>query len=134
MADWGPSIKYVTLFLANFDPPSLCHTLLHIPGPPFLVGLVQKPGQKTPVQILSIVRGGLVRRFCQFVFSLEGFVRGGFCPFPLLSEYICYNSKLNITLNFRFHMNDQKRISVTSCKNMHNTFHLHGFSILSYFL
>src|SRR6218665_2416395 len=29
----GPSIKYVTLFLANFDP-SPCHTLSHIPGPP----------------------------------------------------------------------------------------------------
>src|SRR6218665_499866 len=27
----------------------------------------------------------------------EGFVLGGFCPFPLLSEYICYNRKLNIT-------------------------------------
>src|SRR6218665_278941 len=29
----GPSIKYVTLFLANFDPPTPCHTLSHIPGP-----------------------------------------------------------------------------------------------------
>ena len=29
-----PSIKYVTLFLANFDPPSPCHTLSHIPRPP----------------------------------------------------------------------------------------------------
>src|SRR6218665_1342756 len=29
---------------------------------------------------------------------------GGFCPFPLLSEYIHYNRKLNITFNFRFHM------------------------------
>src|SRR6218665_3375394 len=29
----GPSIKYVTLFLANFDPTTPCHTLLHIPGP-----------------------------------------------------------------------------------------------------
>src|SRR6218665_3668703 len=30
----GPSIKYVTLFFANFDPPPSCHTLSHIPGPP----------------------------------------------------------------------------------------------------
>src|SRR6218665_1625544 len=37
-------------------------------------------------------------------FCLEGFVRGGFCPSPLLSEYIHYNRKLNITFNFRFHM------------------------------
>src|SRR6218665_4030796 len=29
----GPSIKYVTLFLANFYPLP-CHTLSHIPGPP----------------------------------------------------------------------------------------------------
>ena len=28
----GPSIKYVTLFLANLSP-SPCHTLSHIPGP-----------------------------------------------------------------------------------------------------
>jgi len=26
----GPSMKYVTLFLANFDHPSPCHTLSHI--------------------------------------------------------------------------------------------------------
>ena len=29
----GPSLKYVTLFLANFYP-FPCHTLSHIPGPP----------------------------------------------------------------------------------------------------
>src|SRR6218665_469690 len=43
--------------------------------------------------------GGLSGDFC-----LEGFVRGGLCPSPLLSEYIHYKKKLNITLNFRFHM------------------------------
>src|SRR6218665_2245253 len=43
--------------------------------------------------------GGFVRGFC-----LEGFVRGGFCPSLLLSEYIHYNRKLNITFNLRFHM------------------------------
>src|SRR6218665_1202818 len=32
------------------------------------------------------------------------FVRGGFCPSSLLSEYIRYNRKLNITFHFRFHM------------------------------
>src|SRR6218665_1297706 len=49
-----------------------------------------------------------------FVFGLEGFVREGFCPFLLLSQYICYNRKLNITLNFTFNMYDKKYISVTS--------------------
>src|SRR6218665_1750947 len=96
----GPSIKYVTLFLANFDPlPPPCHTLSHIPGPPestshitdppFSVGLVHKSRTKVPcTNSISIVRGG----FCP-----GGFVRVGFCPFPLLSQYICYNRKLNIT-------------------------------------
>src|SRR6218665_1627772 len=47
-------------------------------------------------------------------FCLEGFVRGGFCSSPLLSEYIHYNRKLNITLNFRFHMYEIFVKSVTS--------------------
>src|SRR6218665_2965765 len=60
------------------------------------------------VQILSqLFAGVFVRGFCQGVFCLEGFVRGGFSLFPLLSEYICYNRKLNITLNFMFHMYDK---------------------------
>src|SRR6218665_2333669 len=93
----GPSIKYVTLFLANFDPlplVTLCHTsrdppgsTSHISDPPPLVGLVQKSRTKVP--------------------CTEVFVRIGFCPLPLLSQYICYNRKLNITLNFMFHMYDK---------------------------
>src|SRR6218665_1905432 len=51
---------------------------------------------------------------CSRRFLSEGFVRVGFCPFPLLSQYICYNRKLNITLNFMFHMYDKFCISVTS--------------------
>ena len=44
---------------------------------------------------------------------------GRFCPgwflsVPVLSEYICYVRKLNITLNFMFRMYDKKFISVTS--------------------
>src|SRR6218665_1087244 len=102
-----PSIKYVTLYLANFDPLP-CHTFSHIPGPPpkvrhtsrtprLLVGLVQKTRTKAPcTNSVSTVRGGFVRGS----FVWKSFVRGGFCPFPLLSEYICFNRKLNITLNF----------------------------------
>src|SRR6218665_3462002 len=37
----GPSIKYVMLFLSNFDPP--CHTLSHIPGPPESTSHIPKP-------------------------------------------------------------------------------------------
>src|SRR6218665_1996408 len=111
----GPSIKYVTLFLANFDPPPLSHFVTHpgtpentshISDPRFLVGLVQKSLTKVPcTNSISIVRGS----FCP-----GGFVRIGFCPFPLLSQYICYNRKLKITLNFMFHMYDKICINLTS--------------------
>src|SRR6218665_3532485 len=47
-------------------------------------------------------RGLLSGEFC------PGFLSGRFCPggcpSPLLSEYIRYNRKLNITLDFIFHM------------------------------
>src|SRR6218665_842267 len=63
----GPSIRYVMLFLANFDlppPVTLCHTsrdppksTSHISAPRFLVGLVQKTRTKAPcTNSLLIVR------------------------------------------------------------------------------
>src|SRR6218665_2393732 len=86
----GLSIKYVTLFLANFYSPPLCHTSSHIPGPPrkyvthlgpptrILEGLVQKARTKSPLYKFCL---NCSRGFCQRVFCLEGFVRGCFCPF-----------------------------------------------------
>src|SRR6218665_3589657 len=106
--------------------PSPCHTLSHIPGPPkvrhtsrtpprVLVGLVRKTRTKAPcTNSLLIVHGGFCPGFCPGVVCLEGFVPRGFCPFPLLSQYICYNRKVNITLNFMFHMYDKNFKSVTS--------------------
>src|SRR6218665_1631321 len=102
---YGASIKYVTLFLANFDP-SPCHTLSHIPGPlrKYVTHLgplpiFSRPSTKIPcTNSISIVCGG----FCPGVLSGLVFVR-----FPLLSQYICYNRKLNITLNFMFHIYDK---------------------------
>src|SRR6218665_1018511 len=80
----------------QFQSPSPCHTSSHIPRPPnstshisdprFLVGLVQKIRTKA---------------LCTNSISI---VREGFCPYSLLLEYICYNRKLKITLNFMFHM------------------------------
>src|SRR6218665_1179277 len=93
----------VTSYEVLVDGREVCAS--HISDPPFLVALYKKPGQKPPVQILSqllteVLFGGV----CQRVFFVRKVLSGVFCPFPLLSEYICYNRKLNITLNFMFHM------------------------------
>src|SRR6218665_2895168 len=103
----GPSIKYVMLFLANFEPPppvTLCHTsrdplesTSHISDPPIFSRPSPKIPDKSPLYKFYL---NCSRRFL----SRGGFVRVGFCPFPLLSQYICYNRKLNITLNFMFHL------------------------------
>src|SRR6218665_3946582 len=85
--------------LANFYPLPLSHFVTH-PGTPKV-----RHTSRTPRFLVGLVRG-----FCQGVFCLEGLVRGGFCPFPLLSEYICYNRKLTITLNFMSHVYDKKFI------------------------
>ena len=81
----GPSIKYVTLFLANFDPLPLSHFVTHTGTPKirhtsrtsrFLVGLVQKSRTKVPcTSSISIVRGG----FWPWVLSGLVFVRSPFC-------------------------------------------------------
>src|SRR6218665_3539595 len=113
----GPSIKYVTLFLANSypSPVTLCHTsrdppkVRHTSQTP----IFSRPSTKNPVKSplykfsLNCSQGFLSGGFYQGVFCLEGFVRGGFCPFSLLSEYICYKRKVNITLNFMFQMYDK---------------------------
>src|SRR6218665_2313733 len=89
----GPSIKYVTLFLANFYPPPLSHFVTHPGTPPESTShmsdppIFRRPSTKNPdknpcANSVSIVRGGFVRGFCQGIFCLEGFVRGSFCPFP----------------------------------------------------
>src|SRR6218665_1929646 len=103
-------------------PVTLCHTsrdpqksTSHISDPPFFSRPSRKIRTEAPcTNSLSIVREVFVRGGLSGVFCLEGFVRGGFCPFLLLSQYICYKIKLNITLNFMFNMYDKKCISVTS--------------------
>src|SRR6218665_1589999 len=113
------------LFLANFTPPpplTLRHTSRDPPKvrhtsrtPRFLEGIVQNTQTKAPLYkcCLNCSRG-----FLSGVLS-GGLLSGRFCPgwflsVPVLSEYICYNRKLNITLNSMFRMYDKKCISVTS--------------------
>ena len=55
-----------------------------------------------------------VRGVCPEVFLSGRFCSGCFLSIPLLSTYIRFNKKLNITFNFRFHMYDTKFKSVTS--------------------
>src|SRR6218665_2440604 len=111
----GPSIKYVTLFLANFDPlppVTLCHTsrdlppesTSHISDPPNFSRPSTKIPHKSPLYKFYL---NCSRRFLSGGFCPGGFVRVDFCLFPLLSQYICYKRKLNITLNFMFHMYDK---------------------------
>src|SRR6218665_2779867 len=93
---WRPSIKYVTLFLASFDPlhfvthPGTLPKALHISRPPeFLVGLVQKSWTKVP---------------CTNSISI---VRGGFCPGWLLSIPPCVTIHMlqqKVKHHFKFHV------------------------------
>ena len=57
---------------------------------------------------------GLLFGGLSWVFFLESFVGVCFVYPPLLSEYIHYNRKLNITFNFRFHMYEISLKRVTS--------------------
>ena len=103
----GPSIKYVTLFLANFDPSPLSHFVTH-PGTPQKVRhtsrwsrpqIFSRPSTKSPLYKFSL---NCSQRVYQRVCCLEGFVQGGFCPFPFCQNTSsCYNRKLKIT---KFHV------------------------------
>src|SRR6218665_948468 len=58
----------------------------------------KSPLYKFSLNCSGVLSGGLLSgRFCP----------GWFLSVPLLSEYICYDRKLNITLNFMFHMYDK---------------------------
>src|SRR6218665_2735608 len=90
-------VKYRTPGNPTRDPPKGRHTS-RTPPPPICSRPSTNNPDKSPIYKFSL---NCLRGFCP-----GGFVRGGFCPFPLLSEYICYNRKVNITLNFMFHMYD----------------------------
>src|SRR6218665_2733748 len=101
------------LFLANFDPPlPLSHFVTH-PGTPLRkyvthLGppIFSRPSTKIPD------KSSMYKFYLNYSrrFLSGGFVRVGFCLFPLVSQYICYNRKLNITLNFMFHRSEERRV------------------------
>ena len=108
-SDKGPSIKYVTLFLASFTP--LSHFVTHPGTPRFLEGLVQKTRTKAPLYKFCL---NCSRGFCPGVFCLEPlsgvvFVRSRSVRIHLLQR------KLNITLNVMFRMYDKRFMCDVTC-------------------
>src|SRR6218665_4164611 len=94
--------------------PLPCPTLSNISGPLKVRHTSRTPPifSSTCIHTYVLVLEGFDWGVLSGVF-LEGFVQGGFCPSPLLSEYIHYNRKPNITFNFRFHMYENIFKSVT---------------------
>src|SRR6218665_1070250 len=102
----------------QFLPPPFCHTLSHNPGPsrkyvthlgpPIFSRPSTKNSDKSPLYKFSL---NCSRGFCPGGF-LSGvvFVYSSFCH----NTSICYNRKLNITLNFMFNMYDKKMYKRTS--------------------
>ena len=96
------------IFLPILTPPpvTLCHTSRDTPkkyvthvGPPIFSKPSTKIPDKSPLYKFYL---NCSQRFLSVVFC-----PGWFLSIPLLSQYICYNRKLNITLNFTFHMYDK---------------------------
>src|SRR6218665_2301640 len=100
----GPSIKYVTLFFANFYP-SPCHTSSHIPGSPEKYvthfgppSIFRRPSTKNPDK-------SPLYKFC--LNCSRGFLSGGllsgvvFVCVPVLSEYMLHQK---VTHHFKFHV------------------------------
>src|SRR6218665_1296484 len=103
-------------FWPIFTPLPLSHFVTH-PGTPTKVRhtsrtppIFSRPSTKIPD------KSPLYKFYfnCSRRFLSGGFVRVGFCPIPLLSQYICYNRKLNIILNSCFICIIKICISVTS--------------------
>src|SRR6218665_3728281 len=80
--------SHVTLCHTPRDPPKLRHTSRI---PPSFTRPSTKTRAKAPVQIFSqLFAGAFVRGILLGGLCLEGFFRADFCPYFLLSEYICY--------------------------------------------
>src|SRR6218665_1755970 len=74
-----------------------CHTLSHIPGPAESTSHISDPPIFSRLSTNILEKSPLYKFYinCSRRFLSGGFVRVGFCPFPFLSQYICYNRRLN---------------------------------------
>src|SRR6218665_393960 len=100
----------MSCYFGPISTPSPCHASSHISGPPKVCHTSRTLPQCLVVhaythmsQFTEVFDWGVCQEF--FVWKVLS------TPPPLLSEYIHYNRKLNITFNFRFHMYEK---SVTS--------------------
>src|SRR6218665_845725 len=98
----SPTLPPVTLRHTSRDPPKVRHTSRN---PPIFRRPSTKTQKKAPLYKFCL---NCSRGFCPGVLSgglLFGrFCSGWFLSISVLSEYICYIRKLNITLNFMFRM------------------------------
>ena len=77
----GPSIKYVTLFLANFDPLPLSYFVTH-PGTPESTSHISDPPIFSRPSTKIPVKSPL---FKFYINCSQRFLSGGFCPGSFLS-------------------------------------------------
>src|SRR6218665_1625961 len=102
-------MKYVTLFWTKLDPLPLSHFVTHLGTPLKYVTHLETPQFLVVHAFIHMsLQGVCLSLWC---FLSRRFVRGGFCLSPLLSEYICYNIKLNITFNVRFYMYEKRGVT-----------------------
>src|SRR6218665_3412990 len=103
---WGPSIKYVTQFFANFDPLPLSHFVKHPGTPPIFSRPSTKNPDKSPyMQILSQLFSGAFVRGLLSGGLLSG--RGRICPGSYLSAPPSVRIHLlqqKVKNHFKFHV------------------------------
>ena len=113
-SQYRAALAYQEAIFGQFWPPTLVthpatlKITSHISDTPIFSNPSTKNPDKNPLyNSLNCSWGFLSGEFCYGVFSLEGLARGGFCPFPFCQN-TSVTTELNITLNFRFHMYDNK--------------------------
>src|SRR6218665_3666414 len=97
----GPSIKYVTLFLANFDPPlPLSHFITHLGNPPESTPHISDPPIFSRPSTKIPDKSPLYKFYLN---CLQRFLSGGFCPGWLLSVTI-HLLQQKVKHHFKFHV------------------------------